>query len=88
METLVKISFAKFLCPKISELPKFFFTLQFQLNLISLRRSTICTIIEMSTKSNTPPHDKFESNMRRLKRFILFWNGSNNSEYRNRAKDK
>ena len=40
-------------------------------------------------KSNTPPHDKFRSNMRRLKRFILFWNGSNdmNTEIERRTNE-
>ena len=44
--------------------------------------SVICTIIKCRQILNTPPQDKFESNMRRLKRFILFlfWNGSNNKK--------
>ena len=40
--------------------------------------SVFCTIIKCRQIFNTPPRDKFECNRRRSKRFILFWNGSNN----------
>ena len=59
-------------CPKNLSCPSLF-----QLNFLSLRRSAICTITKCRQILNTPPHDKFESNMPRLKSFILFWNGSN-----------
>ena len=74
METFVKIGFAKVSLgfPKNLSRPNLL-----QLNFLSLRRSEICTTTKCRQILNTPPHDKFVSNMRRLKRFILFWNGSN-----------
>ena len=64
MENFLKIGFAKIsLAAQKSELPKFV-SVKFVI-------TAICTIIKCRQILNTPPHDKFESNMRRLKRFVL-----------------